>query len=461
MHHQKGKSILKCLGERIEYSKNKEKTAQEEYISAYECDAKTAAAEFALSKREYGIRSGREQNSNVIAYQIRQSFKPGEVTPEEANQIGYELALRFLKGKHAFIVCTHVDKKHLHNHVIFNSTTLDCTRKFKDFLGSGRAVGRLSDIICLEHGLSIIKNPKRYTHSTYDKWLGDKKKPSHRELLRGAIDDVLAKQPDGFDAFLQLLDEIGYSAVQRGKNISFRHHDCKTSIRMNSLGVGYTEADIRAALSGERKHTPKKKRNPLTPQKDSLLIDIQRKMDEGKGVGYVNWAKKFNIKQMAQTVNYLREHGLMDYDVLQKKAADATERYNRLSDEIKSAEKRMAEISVLKTHIINYSKTRDIYAAYRKSGYSKKFLAEHESDILLHKAAKKAFDELGVTKLPTVKSLQAEYADLLAKKKSAYAEYRTAREEMKELLLHKSNIDRMLEREEVNHDEQKKKHERR
>lgn len=283
MHHQKGKSILKCLGERIDYSKNKEKTAEGEYISAYECDAKTAAAEFALAKREYGILSGREQKNNVIAYQIRQSFRPGEVTPEEANQIGYELAMRFLKGKHAFIVCTHVDKSHIHSHIIFNSTTLDCKRKFKDFLGSGRAVGRLSDIICLEHGLSIIKNPKQYTHSTYDKWLGDKKKPSHRERLRGAIDDVLARQPDGFDAFLQMLNEIGYTVNRRGKNITFRHPDCKNSIRMSFLGEGYTEAEIRAVLDGERKHTPKKKRDLLAPQKDSLLIDIQQKMVEGKG----------------------------------------------------------------------------------------------------------------------------------------------------------------------------------
>lgn len=229
---------------------------------------------------------------------------------------------------------------------------------------------------------------------------------------------------------------------------------------MNSLSEGYTETDIRAVLSGEQKYTSKKKRDPLAPQMDSLLIDIQRKMDEGKGSGYVNWAKKFNIKQMAQTVNYLREHELMDYDVLKQKAVDATIKYNQLSDEIKSAEKRMAEIAVLKTHIINYSKTRDVYVAYCKSGYSKKYLAEHESDILLHKAAKKVFDELGMMKLPTVKSLQAEYADLLAKKKAMYTEYRTVREEMKKLLLHKSNIDRMLEKEDVSYDEQKKKHER-
>ncbi len=149
MHHTKGKSILRCLGERIEYSKNKEKTAQEEYITAYECDAKTAAAEFTLAKREYGILSGREQKNNIIAYQVRQSFKPGEVTPEEANRIGYEFAERFLKGKHAFIVCTHIDRKHLHNHIIWNSTTLDCTKKFRNFWYSTNAVRKLSDLIFL------------------------------------------------------------------------------------------------------------------------------------------------------------------------------------------------------------------------------------------------------------------------------------------------------------------------
>jgi len=274
MHHQKGKSILKCLGERIEYSKNKEKTAQEEYISVYECDAKTAAAEFALAKREYSIRSGLEQKNNVIAYQVRQSFKPGEVTPEEANRIGYEFAQRFLKGKHAFIVCTHVDRKHIHNHIIWNSTTLDCARKFRNFWYSTNAVRKLSDLICTEHQLSVIANPKNQG-VTYDKWLGDKKKPSHRELLRGAIDEILAKHPNGFDSFLQMLNEIGYTAVQRGKNIVFRHPDCKTSIRMNSLGEGYTEADIRAVLAGERKHTPKQQRDPLVSQTDSMFKGFQ------------------------------------------------------------------------------------------------------------------------------------------------------------------------------------------
>ena len=157
---------------------------------------------------------------------------------------------------------------------------------------------------------------------------------------------------------------------------------------------------------------------------------------------YERWAKVFNVKQMAQTYNYLREHGLLDYGELEDRAAAATERYHALSAQIKAAETRMAEIAVLKTHIINYAKTRDVYAGYRKAGYSKKYLAEHEGDILLHKAAKKAFDDLGVKKLPTVKSLQEEYAKLLAEKKAAYAAYRRSRDEMRELLLHKQNVDR-------------------
>ncbi len=186
--------------------------------------------------------------------------------------------------------------------------------------------------------------------------------------------------------------------------------------------------------------------NPVsTPTpKVNLLVDIQEKLQAGKGAGYARWAKVFNLKQMAQTMNYLTEHGLLEYAVLEEKAAMATARHNELSAQIKAAETRMAEIAILRTRIINYVKTREVYAAYRKAGYSKKFLAEHEADILLHKAAKQAFDDLGIKKLPTVKSLQAEYATLLEEKKKDYAEYRRSREEMRELLAAKANVDRLM-----------------
>ena len=184
MHVNKGKTIAQCLTERTDYAKNPDKTEDGEYISAYACDAKTADSEFLLSKRQYRQLTGREQASDVIAYQIRQSFKPGEVTPEEANQLGYEFARRFTKGDHAFIVCTHTDKQHIHNHIIWNSTTLDCTRKFRNFWGSTEAVRKLSDLVCMEHRLSVIENPKPYSKS-YNKWLGGKAKPCQRSAACG------------------------------------------------------------------------------------------------------------------------------------------------------------------------------------------------------------------------------------------------------------------------------------
>ena len=442
MHINKGKTIAQCLTDRTDYAKNPDKTDGGELILSYACDPKTADAEFLLSKRQYKTITGRTQENDVIAYQIRQSFKPGEVTPEEANRLAYELASRFLKGKHAFIVCTHRDKSHVHSHIIFNSTTIDCKHKFRDFLGSGKAVARLSDTICLEYMLSIIEAPKLGNNS-YNKWLGDKAKPSHRELLRASIDGALAKKPKDFEAFLKLMEDVGYE-VKRGTHNAFRSAGQKQNIRFHSLGESYSEEEIRAVISGERTHTPRKKRVAAAPPKADLLIDVQAKLDAGKGAGYAQWAKVYNLKQMARTVMFLQEHKLTDYNELAAKAADATAHFNVLSTQIKASEKRMAEIAVLKTNIINYSKTRDVYAGYKSAGYSKKYLAEHESDIIIHKAAKKAFDELGVKMLPTVRSLQDEYAKLLADKKAAYTEYRAVRDEMKELLIHKNNVDRIL-----------------
>lgn len=457
MHVNQGKTIADCLTDRIDYSKNPDKTQGGELISAYQCDPKTADAEFLYSKRQYQTITGREQRHDVIAYQVRQSFKPGEITPEDANRVGYEFAERFLKGRHAFFVATHTDKKHIHNHIIWNSTTLDCKHKFRDFLGSGRAVARLSDAICTEHRLSVIADPKRGKNH-YGKWLGDNAKPSHRELLCGLIDAALLRRPDSFDALLKLLRDSGCEVRRRGNTLSLRHPDKKGFVRLSSID-GYTEDELRAVLAGEKEHTPRKKRTQATRKKNTLLIDIEAKLQAGKGGGYERWAKVFNVKQMAQTYNYLREHGLLDYGELEEKASAATEQFHALSAQIKAAETRMAEIAVLKTHIANYAKTRDVYAGYRKAGYSKKYLAEHESDILLHKAAKNAFDELGVKKLPTVKSLQEEYAKLLAEKKAAYAEYRRSRDEMRELLLHKQNVDRMLGKDERS-EEKKKEHDR-
>lgn len=444
LHTGKGRDIGTAISDIIDYAENPEKTDYGRFITGYECDSRTADAEFLFSKRQYAALTGRTRGADdVIAYHLRQSFAPGEITPEEANRIGCELARRFTNGNHAFVVCTHIDKHHIHNHIIWNSTSLDCTRKFRNFWGSTRAVRRLNDTLCIENGLSIVETPKRHGKS-YNKWLGDQAKPSNREILRVAIDASLAQKPADFDALLKLLRDAGYE-VKTGKVLALRGKNQKRFIRLDTLGSGYSETELRAVLSGEKAHKPRKKIVHSLPEKRvNLLVDIQAKLRAGKGIGYERWAKVFNLKQMAQTVNYLTEHNLLEYDALATKTASATARYNELSTQIKVAEKRMAEIAILKTQIVNYAKTRDTYVAYRKAGYSKKFLAEHEGDILLHKAAKKSFDELGVKKLSTVKSLQAEYAALLAEKKAAYADYRKARDEMKELLTVKANVDHLL-----------------
>lgn len=455
LHTGKGRSIGQAISDIIDYVKNPEKTDHGKLITSHQCDSRIADAEFLFAKKRYIQKTGRVRGADdVIAYHLRQSFVPGEITPEEANRLGQELARRFTKGNNAFIVCTHIDKAHIHNHIIWNSVNLECDRKFRNFWGSTRAVRRLNDTICIENGYSIVENPKSHGKS-YNKWLGDQAKPSHRELLRVAIDNALSEKPADWDTLLKLLQEAGYE-IKTGKNPSFRCEGWDRAVRLDTLGENYSKDVLLSVIKGEKQHTPRKKKQIVQePKKVNLLVDIQAKLREGKGAGYAKWARSFNLKQLAQTMNYLTDQGLLEYAALAEKTSAATARYNELSSQIKAAEKRMAEIAVLRTHIINYSKTRDVYVAYRKAGYSKKFLAEHEADILLHKAAKKAFDELGLKKIPTVKSLQAEYAKLLDEKKKAYGEYRQSRDEMRELLTVKANVDRLLGTEEQEAEKEK------
>ena len=460
MHRNKGKTIAQCLRARTDYVKNPDKTNDGELVSAFACDPRTVDVEFLLAKKEYRTQTGRTQEHDVIAYQVRQSFRPGEVSPEEANRIGYEFASRFLKENHAFIVATHVDKAHIHNHIIWNSTNLDCARKFRNFWGSTKAIRKLSDTLCVEHGLSIIEHPKgKGMH--YGQWLGEQKKLSHRERLRMAIDAALDKNPKDFDALLVLLRASGYD-VKNGKRYSFRNAEQKRFIRLDTLGEGYSQEALCAVLAGEVAHQPRTKNKTLIAKEEShinLLVDIQAKLQAGKGAGYEYWAKKFNLKQMAQTMNYLAENDLKDYNTLAEKTKTASNQYHTLSGQIRSAEKRMAEIAALRTHIHNYQKSRNVYIGYREAGYSARYYASHEADILLHKAAKKAFDELDVKKLPSVKTLNIEYSELLSTKKNAYKEYHKVRDEMKALLTVKANVDRILEVE-PNERKHRKTHER-
>ena len=364
LHVGKGRTESRAISDIIDYVANPQKTDNGKLITGYACDSRTADAEFLLAKRQYIAATGRVRGTDdVIAYHVRQSFRPGEITQEEANRLGVEFAKRFTKGNHAFVVCTHIDKSHIHNHIIWSSVSLEYDRKFRNFWGSTKAVRRLSDTICIENGLSIVENPKPHGKS-YNKWLGDQAKPSHRELLRVAIDNALSQSPANFEELLKLLQESGCEVSKRGKSYRLKLSGWEKAARMDSLGEGYGLEDLRAVLLGKKAHTPRKKTvTQAEPPKVNLLVDIQAKLQAGKGAGYARWAKVFNLKQMAQTMNYLSEHNLLEYAVLEEKAAAATAHHNELSAQIKAAEKRMAEIAVLRTHIVNYAKTREVYSS--------------------------------------------------------------------------------------------------
>ena len=444
----RGGGIAAALGRSVDYIGNEEKTEGGELIEGYECDPATAQAEFMLSKKLYARNTGRDQGKHdVIAYHIRMSFKPGEVTAQQALALSRELGLRWTKGRHQFIVAAHTNTKNPHAHIIFNSVNLDCDGKFQDFRRSAIALRRVSDQICLEHGLPVIEKPglsKGYDRAEY---LGQGKTPTVRDGLRSLIDAALeGRKP--FEDFLAAMREAGCE-VKRGKHLAFKMPGGKKFIRCHSLGDDYTENAIRERLAGARVVTPKQHSAavPVATTKPNLLIDIQARMQEGNGEGYRHWAARFNLKAMAKTLIYLQEHGLDDYDVLAAAASSASAEYHALSDKTKANSARMKEITGLQKQMAAYRKTREIYSQYARGGKKAAFYEEHRAAIALHEAAKKHFNACGYGKdnrLPGMDSLKREYAILAAENKKLYPRQKLARSKMVELLTAKNNADRIL-----------------
>lgn len=359
LHVTKGKDLAKCLQERMDYTENELKTEQKKYVTTYGCDIETANEEFMLAHKLYHDRVRSVRKDEVIAYQIRQSFKPGEITPEKANEIGYELAMRFTKGKHAFTVCTHTDKAHIHNHIIFNSIALDGKRKFRDFRHSGMTVGRISDILCSENGLSII-NPA----------------PRSERKNRGK-----------------------YYRGNNSKRLEF-------------------------------------------------IKDVENKVFEGKGKGYINWAKKFNAKQVAKTLLFLQEHEIESYEQLKEITDERCGRMQELQDSMKKKELRLQKIKKLQKAIVDYAKTREVFVAYKKSGYSKKFWEEHEADLLIYKAAEDVYKSLPKGTKLDMKKLRKEYGEICAKRKKEFLEYAEIKKNMNQYLIARKNLEMMYQQEE-------------
>lgn len=459
-HASEGRSIAAVLKDRLDYDKNPEKTDGGLLVTGYQCSPDTAWQEFSVSKQIYTATTGRRRapDKDVISYLIIQSFEPGTITPADANKLGYQLAIEFTGGEHQFIVATHVDKKHIHNHIEFNSTALDCSHKFNNVKNSYLPLRKANDRICQEFGLTIIEEPQE-KGKHYAEWAAEKSGRSWKGLLKKTIDGILPKAKT-FDEFLEAMRQEGYEVVQSKKILKFRAQGQERFTRSRTLGADYSLDALQERIGKSQLPRRKKKINLEKNTRVNLLMDIQARL-QGRGPGMERWLKIHNLKEASKTLNYLTEHGITEYDVLVARAESVAADFEAASVSMKQMEHRMEQIAALKMHIINYAKTRNTYLTYRKTKATEKpaFRAAHETDLLLHEAAKRAFDAQGVKKLPTVKVLQAEYADLLEKKKAVYEDYKRLRQENQELQAVKSNVDSLLQIKQEEQKDQEKKQE--
>lgn len=439
----KGKFTATVVKDRINYYKDSDKTNGGRLVSCFQCSPDSAVDEFMTTKHIYKALTGRsrEKQKDAVLWRICQSFKPGEVSPEEANEIGYAFAKEFLKGEHQFMVCTHIDKHHIHNHIVWNSVALDCEHKWDNYYHSAFVARTINDRLCKEHHLSVIQPKEK--GKEYKEWDAEQKGSSWKEKLRETIDALLPASAN-FDNFLARMREAGYE-VKTGKHIAFRAAGQERFTRAKTLGENYTEATLRLRLAGmKRPNGTQKKAWRKYTHNVNLLIDIQAKVASGKGPGYERWAKIYNLKESARTMNYLMEHGIADYDTLVERAKEAAVRYASIATDIRKIEGRMAEITALRKHIINYSKTREVFNQYKASGYSAKFRAEHESALATREAAKRAFDALHMEKHPSMAQLKQKYDSLLAEKREKYEESRCLKSEQYELQTALRNVDQIL-----------------
>ena len=465
-----------------EYIQNPAKTENNELVTGYECFPEYADEQFAISMEMYEQNTGRKHKDNSrLLYHMRQSFKPGEVDPRVANKIGYELALEFTHGKHAFVVATHTDKAHIHNHIIFNAFNLNCDGKFKDPWYSGRRdVARISDKLCKEYDLSVIE-VKQGWRDPYNEWekkqeitIADKE-PAKRKRLEDIIAMCLEKQPKDFKHLLKYLEDYSCFSKRRGSNISITAPFSKNPIRLSSLSEQFTEAGIkkqideqrakissvstfestensgdislkprpRAAATFEPKIVEPKSKTLKTKSKKEktsetgllkigkselkLIIDIQNSLKATESVGYKKWAEKFNLEQMSQTLLFIEKHQL-SLDELQSIATQKPQTLANIMNEITSADEKLQQISLLQRHIGTYGKTKEIYKQYRQSENQEQFKTRNAKSISDHEAAKVYFGEQGYgftggKRLPTIKELREQYAKLNTDKKALWAKY--------------------------------------
>ena len=423
------KSTLKAA---IDYICNPEKTDGKLLVSSFGCSAETADIEFSWTRR-HAIDKGTHLGRHLI-----QAFSPGEVTPEEAHQIGMELAKEILGGKYEFVLTTHIDKDHVHNHLIFNAVSFTDYKHYHSNKRSYHEIRRASDRICKEHGLSVIV-PGQDKGKSYIEHQTARAGTSYKAALKKAVDRLIPGAADFEDLLLRLQRE-GYE-IKRGKYVSCRAPGQERFTRMKTLGVDYAEEAIIARIAGSSRPSRQPKQHD---GRISLLIDIQNNIKAQQSAGFAHWAKLNNLKQAVRTINFLTEHGIGSYANLESRIAAVTEQRETAHASLKDTEVRIAELSLVMKHAAAYRRLRPVYEQYRHSRDKEKFLRGHESEIIIFEAAARELKKMGAVPLPSAERMEKELSELTARKEMLLAGYKAARSEAKEYETIKQNVDTIL-----------------
>ena len=425
------------MSKAIAYILNPEKTDEKLLVSSYGCASETAAREFEWTRK---IAEQKGMNPvRIIARHVIQSFEIGEVTPELAHEIGKQFADEILGGKYEYVLTTHIDKDHVHNHLIFNAVDFVNYHAYKSYKRIYYDMREVSDRLCKENGLSVIP-PSQNKGMSYKEYTEAKRGTSWKQKLKQTIDRLVITAKD-YDDFLRLMQEAGYE-IKTGKYISFRAKGQERFTRSKTIGENYTEERIKERIAGR---TPRRSQRQTTPKGISLIGDIQERIRLIDSKGYEYKAKLTILKEAARTLNYLTENNLLQYADLEKKVEDVHSSYDRTGKELKGVEARLREVQPLIKNISNYQRLKPVYDAFQKAKDKPGFKAKHEAELVIFEAARSTLLAMqGDEKLPSLKALQAEQAQLFEEQERLYAERNRFKKEAKQIETIKSNVDTFL-----------------
>ena len=425
------------MSKAIAYILNPEKTDEKLLVSSYGCASETAAREFEWTRK---IAEQKGMNPvRIIARHVIQSFEIGEVTPELAHEIGKQFADEILGGKYEYVLTTHIDKDHVHNHLIFNAVDFVDYHAYKSYKRIYYDMREVSDRLCKENGLSVIP-PSQNKGMGYKEYTEAKRGTSWKQKLKQTIDRLVITAKD-YDDFLRLMQEAGYE-IKTGKYISFRAKGQERFTRSKTIGENYTEERIKERIAGR---TPRRSQRQTTPKGISLIGDIQERIRLIDSKGYEHKAKLTILKEAARTLNYLTENNLLQYADLEKKVEDVHSSYDRTGKELKGVEARLREVQPLIKNISNYQRLKPVYDAFQKAKDKPGFKAKHEAELVIFEAARSTLLAMqGDEKLPSLKTLQAEQAQLFEEQERLYAERNRFKKEAKQIETIKSNVDTFL-----------------